>query len=172
MKTLISPFIGIAAVGLVLSLLVHLSALLRVTNPLGKAAWGLHVGVFVVWLPAVLVAQRLTRNATQKDCWKIALRGCPGWMRYMTIGFFGYAIVNFAIFLLGSVGGRESEPDVFRGFSGHWMAFYSAAMAMLYSFLRVDTRPSRCINGHEVGPLANYCEKCGQQVKQDDTLAG
>jgi len=64
------------------------------------------------------------------------LRGAPEWMRYMVYGFGGYAMVNFAIFFFHSPhGGSGANPPavVWRGFSGHWMAFYSAALAILYS---------------------------------------
>jgi hypothetical protein len=81
MKKLVAPFIGIAAVGLVLSLFVHVTALFGLSNGLGGAAWGLHIGIFMVWIPAVFAAIRLTRSARQRDFWKVALRGCPSWMR-------------------------------------------------------------------------------------------
>ena len=170
MKALVVPFILLAAAGLVLSLLVHVSALVGLPNVLGSAAWGLHVGIFVVWLPAVIVAGLLTRDARRMDMRKVALRACPRWMRYMTYGFFIYAILNFAVFFLGSFasGGEVAESDVFRGFSGHWMAFYSAALALLYSFWRADTSIRRCINGHKVSATANYCEICGQPVQEQE----
>jgi hypothetical protein len=166
MKTLISPFVGIAAAGLVLSLLVHVTAIAGIASPLGKAAWGLHVGIFAVWIPAVMVSQAQTRDAKRTDFWRVALRGCPPWMRYMTYGFFGYAFVNFALFFLGTFGERQDELATLRGFSGHWMAFYSTAMAILYSYLKADTAVPRCINGHAAGVTAQYCETCGQPVRR------
>ena len=166
MKTLAAPLIGIAALGLVLSVFVHLSALLQFRNPLGKAAWALHVGIFVVGFPAVLVAQRLTNEAKQKDWWRVALRGCPRWMQYMTYAFFVYAILNFGLFVLTGKAAKEDESIVLRGFSGHWMVFYSGIMAILYSFMRVGDVQLRCISGHPVSPLANYCEVCGQAIHQ------
>ena len=44
--------------------------------------------------------------------------------------------VNFAIFFFQAPhGGSGANPPavVCRGFSGHWMVFYSAALAILYS---------------------------------------
>jgi hypothetical protein len=84
MKTLLYPLVALSAVGLALSLISHIAALLGANGPLGDKAWILHIGIFVVWLPAILVMNRLTREVPRKDIWKVALRGCPEWMRYMT----------------------------------------------------------------------------------------
>jgi len=127
----------------------------------------LHVGTFVVWLPSVLVAQRLVGNARRTDFWKVVLKGAPDWMRYMVYGFLGYAILNFLFFMTkASSGGSGANPPAaeWRGFSGHWMAFYSAALAILYSAARtVDINP-RCTNGHVASSNAAYCPRCGQPV--------
>jgi hypothetical protein len=99
--------------------------------------WILHIGIFVVWFPAVFVAQRLVGNLSRRDLWKVILKDSPIWMRYMVYGFMGYAVVNFLLFIMKSPtgrGGGENPPaEVWRGFSGHWMAFYSAAFAILYA---------------------------------------
>src|SRR3990172_9366298 len=131
---LIKPFIVLAAAGLILSIIVHLIALSGGKVPFENLSWGLHAGIFVVWLPAILTAQKLTKDFTRNDFWKAALRGCPTWMRRMTYFFFGYAIINFAIFMISMTattkGTATSTETDLRGFSGPWMAFYSAALAM------------------------------------------
>jgi hypothetical protein len=81
MEALLTPFMWLAALGLVLSIIVHASAVIGVTSPLGSGAWALHGGIFVVWLPAVVVVHRSTQESKQRDSWKVALRGCPEWMR-------------------------------------------------------------------------------------------
>ena len=86
-------------------------------------------------------------------------------MRYLVYGFFGYAVVNFAMFILGLYGDRDDEFASLRGFSGHWMVFY-AALAMLSSYVRADTAVRLCVNGHSVSPTANYCEICGQPIER------
>ena len=170
MTILLLPFLALAVVGLVLSLTAHVAALFGQQQPLGDAAWALHIGIFVVWLPAVLVSNRLVKDFKYKDMWKAALRGCPPWMRWLTSAFFVYAIVNFIIFAVLAPGGADSganaPPIVFRGFSGHWMAFYSAAAAVLYSAIVVAKRDParRCPNGHPVSPSAVFCEVCGARV--------
>lgn len=168
LKPLLSVFEGLAWIGLILSIVSHLAALLGTQGPLGNYAWLLHIGIFVVWLPTVLVASRMGADFKNKDLWKAVLRGCPRWMQYMVYGFFGYAFLNFAIFLATAPkGGSGPMPPVMvRGFSGHWMAFYSTAAAVLYSATHVSDRDKgrRCANGHTVGPLAQFCEQCGQAV--------
>jgi hypothetical protein len=96
----------------------------------------LHMGIFVVSIPAVLVDRKRIGSARRRDYWKLALRGAPEWMRYMVYGFGGYAMLNFAIFAFQAPqGSRGANPPavVWRGFSGHWMFFYSAALASLYA---------------------------------------
>jgi hypothetical protein len=67
-----------------------------------------------------------------------------GFLGYAVINL-GYAVINFTIFMRqppGSGSGTNPPADVLRGFSGLWMAFYSAALAILYSVqaLRIRAR--------------------------------
>jgi hypothetical protein len=113
------------------------------------------------------VAQRQAGNLKRKDFWKIVLKGLPDWIRYLVYGFLGYAVVNFMIFFqapTGSDGGANPPAMVWRGFSGHWMVFYLAALAILYSAARQDGERVRCMNGHAVQTNANFCARCGQPV--------
>lgn len=170
MKPILIAFSALAGLGLVLSLAVHAASFAGIAL-FGGRAFALHVGIFVVWIPTVVIAQRNTREFKRKDFWKAALRGCPSWMKGLTYGSFAYAIVNFAYFFLTTAGGpkHSSPPDaaILRGFSGHWMAFYSAAMSVLYSSTRVSSDAGRqCIRGHQVGPLSKYCERCGAPVQE------
>jgi len=53
--------------------------------------------------------------------------------------FGGYAMLNFLLFMTKAPpgdGGANPPAVVWRGFSGHWMAFYTAALAILYSAAR------------------------------------
>ena len=67
---------------------------------------------------------------------ELVLRGSPEWMRYMVYGFGGYAMLKSAIFAFHAPqASRGANPPavVWRDFSGHCMAFYSAALASLYA---------------------------------------
>ena len=144
-KPLLWPFIVLSGVGLGLSLWVHLGAVTGQKVAPEAFFWMLHVGIFVVWVPAVLVAAKRVGATRRKDYWKLVLRGSPEWMRYMVYGFLGYAMLNFAIFLFQAPqGGSGANPPavVWRGFSGHWMAFYSAALAALYSAVASQSNSS------------------------------
>ena len=129
----------LALLGLILSLWVHIGALLGLRVAPAAFFWVLHIGIFVVWFPAVLAARKRVGNLNRRDFWKVVLKDAPDWMRYMVYVFFGYAVVNFAIFFLNTAGGSDGAnppATVWRGFSGHWMLFYSAAFAILYSASR------------------------------------
>ena len=129
--------------------------------------WLLHVGAILVWFPAVFVARQLVGTTRRKDFWKAILRDCPVWMRYMCNFFFGYAILNFIIFFLQAhkTNGKGSpSPLEWRGFSGHWMAFYSAAMAILYVAIETKNAKFQCVNGHVVSADADFCATCGQPI--------
>src|SRR6185369_13985049 len=88
-------FVWLSGIGLLLSLWVHIGALMGRNVP--SAFWVLHVGIFVVWFPAVLVAQRLVGNASRKDFWKVILKEAPDWVRYVMYVLFAYEFVNFMI---------------------------------------------------------------------------
>jgi hypothetical protein len=155
----------IAVAGLIASVIAHVSSLLGVPQPFGPAVWLLHAGIFVVWLPAVVVAMRLARGAKQADFWKATLRGCPSWMRRGFYVLFAYAFINFFV---GIALGLESGSDNLRLFSGHWTLFYYAGMAMLYSAVKIGSlEPRTCPQGHEVSPFAKFCEVCGTPLPPD-----
>jgi len=139
-------FLGLAAIGFLLSLWVHIEAVLGHQPIPANLFWVLHVGIFVVFIPAIFVTARRIGSTSRKDFWKAALRGTPDWIRYLVYACLAYAVVNFLLvfgpdFLSNSGKGNGNPPDQWRGFSGHWMAFYSAAFAMLYAALA--TRRSR-----------------------------
>jgi hypothetical protein len=76
-----------------------------------------------VWLPAVFVAETLAGNLHRKDFWKVVLKNSPGWMRSVVYGFFGYALINFLLFIAkapAGSSGANAPAAVWRGFSRHW----------------------------------------------------
>jgi hypothetical protein len=156
----------VAVLGFVSSLLVHLAAWAGVAPP--KAAWGLHVGIFVVWLPTVFVAQQLTRDVKRNEFWTAALRGAPTWASMALKCLMVYALANFGLFIFQLNGHKPDDALQARGFSGHWLIFYGAAAATLYSAARLrdcGDRPRACLNGHAVSLTAQFCEQCGAPVR-------
>jgi len=162
----------LAGCGFILSATAHCLALANAEIPGGKYVWGLHIGIFVVWLPAVLICNQATRIARRRDLWKQVLGACPGWMRWSLYAVFGYGILNF-IYFVATTGSQHFQmtgdaPDpVIRGFSGHWMIFYGAAFAIFYSRLNAPQLYSgcKCPLGHTVSPLDRYCPECGSEIE-------
>lgn len=133
MTALLYPFLGLSALGLMLSLMVHIATWLGVELPF--EVLGLHIGIFVVWLPAAFISNFTRHGFRRRYGWKEALQGCPLWMRWVAYGLFAYAFVNF--FLSIFVGSALSDVSPLRAFSGHWMAFYGMAFATLYSTIHL-----------------------------------
>ena len=158
-----------AACGLALSLTAHILSFFGIQFGGNALFVALHVGIFPLWIPVVLIAQKMTGGAQRKDFWKVALSGCPSWMRYMTYGFFIYAIVNFVIFMIltsmhpPAKGGEAPPSEVLHGFSGHWMAFYAAGLAILTTaYCRgLSNLQRRCAFGHGIGWNDKFCPTCG-----------
>ena len=167
---------GLSLVGLVLSVLAHVSSWMGHVFG-GEAIWTLHLAAIAMGVPAVLASHDLTSDFPYRDFWRVAFRGCPDWMRKAVYAFGIYAIVNFILFTFvapsgGRVAGEPTPPTVIRGFSGHWMFFYAAFLATFYSAHVVSQRDParRCPNGHPVRPSAIYCERCGALIQDADQL--
>src|SRR5437763_1946395 len=90
-------FVCLSLLGLLLSLFVHINAVMG--KQMSSMFWGLHVGIFVVWFPAVFVAQKQVGKLKGKDFWKLVLKGAPVWMRYMTYILVFYAAVDSLLFM-------------------------------------------------------------------------
>ncbi len=139
LKPLVGFFAFLSLIGLLLSIWVHVGALLgrRVAPDYFFAL--LHVGIFVVFFPAILVAQKRVGSTNRKDFWKVVTKGSPDGLRYLLYFFFAYAFVNFFIFILqappGTVPKGQNPALEWRGFSGHWMVFYCASFVILSSAL-------------------------------------
>ena len=145
LKPLVGFFAFLALIGLLLSIWVHVGALFgrRVAPDYFFAL--LHVGIFVVFFPAIFVAQKRVGSANRKDFWKVVTKGSPDGLRYLLYFFFAYAFVNFAIFMAQAPTGKqtgETPAVVWRGFSGHWMVFYCASFVILSSTLHSSRRRS------------------------------
>jgi hypothetical protein len=174
MKTVLYPFMVLAACGLVLSVAAHCMALAGIPVPGGKLVWSLHIGIFVVWIPTVLTSMQMTRYSNRKDFWKVTFAGCPVWMRRAVYALFGYAILNFIVFT-ASTGGQPKHltgpapPSMIRGFSGHWMVFYGMAFAILFSRIYAPQlyNERKCPQGHTASATARFCSECGYDFSND-----
>ena len=170
-KVITYPTILISAVGLLASVTLHIAILLAGRELSGQVIPFLFPGIFVVWLPTVLVMNRLTRDFKQKDIWKAALRGCPAWMRRTLWVIWGYAFFSALIlpFFLGS--NPEASPASFVIFPA---VFYATSLAVMYSAAKADQFDSsrHCLNGHMISPLAKFCEECGAPASPNSQTLG
>lgn len=137
MNDVILFFNQLSVVGLLLSFLVHVLGLMGKRPPFGYFPFILQLGAFVSGIAAAF-ALFLLYASRGESFWREAFRTCPKWLKWLTCALAGYAVLNFIVFvnLLGSIGGKRPEEItslVFRGFSGEWMAFYSAAFLVFYS---------------------------------------
>ena len=139
----LKPFVGLFAflslIGLILSLWIHIGALLGRSVAPEYLFWLMHFGVFVVFFPAVLVAQKRVGSTTRKDFWKVVMKGSSDGLRYLLYFFFAYAFISsFVDFFHMAPGVVPKGPNPgpqWRGFSAIWMVFYCASFAILSSAL-------------------------------------
>jgi hypothetical protein len=168
MRVILRAFLLLSGCGFLLSTVGHALALSGRMPP-GKFVMELNVGVMAVWLPAVIVANRIAQ-ANRGFSWKVILSGCPGWMRVILYFLIAYAAVNFALLFL-SAGAPPNLAAAARvaamlRFTGLDMMFYGAAFALLYSAARAPhlLTGAKCPNGHAVPPGATVCPDCGQSI--------
>jgi hypothetical protein len=148
------PLSIFALIGFFSSLFVHLTTFFGI-DPSKHVpwVWVLHVGIFVAFIPMVLVQGW----APKKDFWNKLFASMPRWAGYAIKAFFAYAVINFVLFLVLSRGGvpevrdgkyvlqgkgwvqelSENEYEwqnayTVRGFSGHWMIFYLVSALVLW----------------------------------------
>ena len=102
-QTLLLALLGYAAGLFVLSLAVHVAALVGVPPPGGNLLFfGLHFGVFTLVLALILLDRILPGTTDMKtDHWRLPVfPQCPAWMRVMARGLYVYAVVAFAFVCL------------------------------------------------------------------------
>ena len=167
----------LAAAGVCLSLASHISSLFGHTGPLGPFAFVLHIGVFAVMFPAMLLGRRLTgQRDTSRGAglasWSRLFSGCPAFARILLVAFAVYALINF--FSLLPVphpppheGFNPMSPADVRLFSGHWIVLYSVAFCILRSYSRFIVTPPvfQCTNGHSFAATKESCPQCGSPAQ-------
>lgn len=143
MNGIVYPCLLLAGAGFFLSLTAHVLALLGRAMPGGGLVWMLHVGVFLVWIPAILLSRSKLQNVPRQNQMKAVLADCPVWMRRTVSVVFAYGFLNFILFMASTMGHPKptgtAPPAVIRGFSGHWMIFYGAAFVTLFSIIKTPT---------------------------------
>lgn len=158
-------FYSFAIVGFGLSALIHGATFFgRDPHQHFPNIWMLHVGIFAACIPAALATRELAGSHGHHNYGNLALRYISPGFRYNVYAFVAYALVNFFVCLaqlkFGMPGYFHGQPALVSGgkliaylsgaqfaqaeaikmrlFSGHWMAFYLGAAAMLRSALNAS----------------------------------
>lgn len=154
------PFIVVAAIGWVASIVVSALSLVGVSVP-DSAALVLFVGVFPLWLCTVLLLQRQMSVARTGFSWATAFRECPQWVRYAIWATWGYGVLSF--FLIG--GG----PFQAKG-AGFIAVFYATSLGVFVTTWVTRSEPTECANGHRIGPVDKFCSDCGVEIKRTNSV--
>jgi hypothetical protein len=178
---LLLPLMVYAAAGLALSLTAHLFSYAGVQLGGNGLFTALHVGIFPLWIPVVLIAVKMSGGGGSRDFWNGILAECPVWMKYAVRGFLAYAVVNFVLCLVLTIfvhpdSGKPRSPPTsltWRMFSGHWMAFYSAGLLTVMAARRrgLSNLQRRCVNGHVVAYGDRFCPTCGTPLDTTPAVA-
>jgi hypothetical protein len=161
-------FEALAITGFVLSVSVNAGVVIFRWAP-PSYFWVLHVGIFVVFFPAVFVAQKRVGSTRRKDFWKIVLRGAPDWMKYFLYALFAYDAAIGIPSWIRALQQTSSPPQSsafgeWPMFSAVWMVFYWASFTILYAAVQQERLRPRCVKGHPAPPGADFCRECGQPI--------
>ena len=122
----------LAFIGFLASLVVHIAAWFGIAPPGGEIVFLLHIGIFFLWIPLVILSNRTKPLNAGKNNVDYLLAELPKWAG-KALGILGlYLAVNFIYFMYcTSKYPTHGVPPwlVLRGFSGHWMFFYGASVA-------------------------------------------
>ena len=164
-------FYWLALVGFALSALVHLATFVGV-NPQGifPGVWVLHLGIFLVWVPAIFGAEKLGKWPTRGKLWGFLVEKGPRWMQVLCVILAVNAVFNFLFTgcVLNEGGGpgridgrpvlhhggeviRELTEEEFekhqayvvRVFSAIWLVFYLSAAMLLRARVQADLEQKR-----------------------------
>jgi len=130
----------ISVIGLVLSAVIHFCSLFRIYEPPRALMILINIGIMVVFYPACIISYKMRNRVNIKDFKKAMFDACPRWLSIMNGLLIMYALAGLIFFIFKKyfassavTKGQEIMADGFRGFTGHWMALYSLAFAILYS---------------------------------------
>ncbi len=163
----------LAVIGWLLGLTIHIFSIAQIdVEEKIPFIWLLHLGIFVVWLPAILTLRKneelmalqksgRLNNLKTKELLRVTFKHTPKWVGYVAIAGLIYAVLNFFGVMVLQKGTADIIDGKYvlhvhdkiiktlthqeyhnliaqkiRGVSGHWIAFYGFAAAILYPFKR------------------------------------
>ena len=126
--------IFISVTGFVLSTVIHFCWLFHIYEPPRELTIFIWMGVMVVIYPALIISKKTRGELTEKDFRKAISGVCPRWLLIMNRLVIMYAL-GWLIFCIYKKYFADSSD--FRGFTGHWMLFYSISFKLLYCCKRL-----------------------------------
>ncbi|MCY2936463.1 MAG: hypothetical protein NT172_20145 [Planctomycetota bacterium] len=145
----------ISGFGFTASAWAHGMALAQAEIPGGSRVLKFQLGIFVVWVPVIILQYRMARDNTGHETDQNLWTDYPTWLRVAQYLLFFYAAFN--LFTTDVPPGwnrihfRTDDPPlpaIVQIQSSVWMSFYFAAFAMFYSSFRRLSRPAP----HEANP--------------------
>jgi hypothetical protein len=165
-------FFFFAAAGWTIGLAVHLLSLFDYdVAEVFPFVWVLHVGAIFIMFPAIIELKKTVPVRQEngkllgptRGFYKHVFKNAPRWLVIIACLCFGYAIINFILFITSQTGTAEIQhgqyfltahgkilktlteaeyhhirANMLRGFSGHWIFFFAAAAAILYPFKKQE----------------------------------
>ncbi len=138
-----------AFLGFAVSLWCHVLSWLHIDPPLGKTSMMLHFGIFAVFLPSMILANKaVSPSVGKKDGFSYVMTALPNWIPKTAPYLGAYFVFNFFYGMyLTSPYPKGSVPlylDI-RIFSGHWMLFYGMSALASVGLFRLS-RKNRATN--------------------------
>ena len=167
-RAILEVLLPVCYLGIGASLVVHLLALVAGRTVPNSVVLLLHVGIFVVAIPTILILRRITDATRPKDLWSLLKSASPPWLRRLSSGTGVYFVVIFVVFAVAHRGpeptGAPMSRETLVMFSSGWLGFYTGLAAYIHAGLQADSMRLRCPSGHAVNPSSRYCEECGSPV--------
>ncbi|MDJ0728297.1 MAG: hypothetical protein QNJ38_24655 [Prochloraceae cyanobacterium] len=143
MNFILNFFIVLTTIALSLSVIVHLLSFFKKNDLLNKIAGILQNSIFLVWLPAGIVAYKIVPAVSTTQLWQQVLSGSPDWTIKALLFLGIYVFISLMVVISKSFISEidSSKEQVFKinfqTLSSISILAYSVALAIFYSALQV-----------------------------------
>jgi hypothetical protein len=151
--------------GIVAGVSLHILALATALTVPGPIILAMHLGLFAVAIPTIIISNKVLSSVRPKDLWAAMRAATPVWL-YRFVRVLGiYWVMVFLVFIL--IVSKHETPDgpmsarTLAFFAAGWTTGYAALAQYLYLVRNRLVARRLCPQGHEVGASARYCEVCG-----------
>ncbi len=141
----LQPLMYLALAGFLISLCINIACVFGKQLPPDVPFFIMHMGIFVVFFPAVWAAKKMLGSTARRDFWKVVMKNAPDFVRHIFYIIFAYEWLIW-IGVLGFFRATSQRPpggpDWFV-FSGTWMIFYYTSFAILLSARNSNSKHTR-----------------------------